>query len=107
MTRAFAKLTRRGVAAGFVAAVALSVAAPAAQAQEVRWSQWKTTEVGDKFMQEVKAAFEKANPGIKLTLIDSPFQGFRDRTLVQHQAKRLPDVMMVQVDWVAEFADLG
>ena len=107
MTRAFANLTRRSVAAGFAAAVGL-VAAGSAQAQvEVRWSQWKTTEVGEKFMQEVKAAFEKDNPGIKLTLVDSPFTGFHDRALVQHQAKRLPDVLMVQVDWIAEFADLG
>lgn len=102
----FVRTSRRGAVAGIVAALAVS-SVSLAQAQEVRWSQWKTTEVGDKFMQEVKAAFEKANPGMKLTLIDSPFQGFRDRTLVQHQAKRLPDVMMVQVDWVAEFADLG
>lgn len=101
----FGTLTRRSAALSLAAALAAGTGA--AQAQEVRWSQWKTTEVGDKFMQEVKAAFEKDNPGVKLTLLDSPFQGFRDRTLVQHQAKRLPDVLMVQVDWIAEFADLG
>ena len=26
---------------------------------------------------------------------------------MQHQAKKLPDVLMIQVDWVAEFGDLG
>ena len=80
-----------------------SVAAPT----EVRWSQWKTTEVGEKFMAEFKAAFEKDNPDITLTLVDSPFAGFHDKAVVLFQAKKLPDVLLVQVDWVAEFADLG
>src|SRR5947208_15979038 len=76
-------------------------------AAEVRWSQWKTTEVGEKFMAEFKAAFEKDNPDITLTLVDSPFTGFHDKAVVLFQAKKLPDVLLVQVDWVAEFADLG
>lgn len=78
-----------------------------AQRKTVRWGQWKTTEVGEKFMAELKAVFEADNPGIELSLVDSPFTGFHDRALVQHQAKKAPDVLMVQVDWVAEFADLG
>src|SRR5437762_13593019 len=80
---------------------------PALAATEVRWSQWKTTEVGEKFMAEFKAAFEKDNPDITLTLVDSPFTGFHDKALVLYQAKKLADVLLVQVDWVAEFADLG
>jgi multiple sugar transport system substrate-binding protein len=78
-----------------------------AQPKEVRWGQWKGTEVGEKFMAELKAAFEKDHPDIKLVAVDSPFTGFHDRAIVQQQAKKLPDVLMVQVDWVAEFADLG
>lgn len=78
-----------------------------AQQKEVRWGQWKGTEVGEKFMGELKAAFEKDHPDIKLTPVDSPFSGFHDRAIVLHQAKKLPDVLLVQVDWVAEFADLG
>jgi hypothetical protein len=73
----------------------------------VRWGQWKGTEVGEKFMGELKAAFEKDHPDIKLVPVDSPFTGFHDRAIVLHQAKKLPDVLLVQVDWVAEFADLG
>ncbi len=76
-------------------------------AATVRWSQWKTTEVGEKFMDELKAAFEADNPGITLELVDSPFNGFHDKALVLYQAKKLSDVLLVQVDWVAEFADLG
>src|SRR5438045_2556069 len=89
-----------------IAALALCSTATLA-ATEVRWSQWKTTEVGEKFMAEFKAAFEKDNPDITLALVDSPFSGFHDKAVVLFQAKKLPDVLLVQVDWVAEFADLG
>lgn len=78
-----------------------------AQRKTVRWGQWKTTEVGQTFMSELKAAFEADHPGIELAPVDSPFTGFHDRAIVLHQARRAPDVLLVQVDWVAEFADLG
>lgn len=89
--------------------VASVLALPAlAQAQtEVRWAQWKGTEVGQEFMGKLEAAFEAAHPDIDLVVVDSPFTGFHDRALVLHQAGKLPDVLMIQVDWVAEFADLG
>ena len=94
--------------AAVTVASTLGLSLPAtAQQKEVRWGQWKGTEVGEKFMAEVKAAFEKDHPDIKLVAVDSPFTGFHDRAIVQHQAKKLPDVLMIQVDWVAEFADLG
>ena len=66
-----------------------------AQQKEVRWGQWKGTEVGEKFMAELKAAFEKDHPDIKLVPVDSPFTGFHDRAIVLHQAKKLPDVLIV------------
>ncbi len=81
--------------------------AQAAQKAEVRWLQWKTTEVGEKLMNELKAAFEKDNPDITLTLVDSPFTGFHDKAITLFQAQILPDVLMIQVDWVAEYAELG
>ena len=99
------RLSKRALAALSFAAF---LSAPAlAQQAEVRWSQWKTTEVGEKFMGELKAAFEKDHPEVKLTFVDSPFAGFHDKAIVLHQAKKLADVLLVQVDWVAEFADLG
>ncbi len=101
-----AKLVRKSALCVFGVAMLVSTAATAAPT-EVRWSQWKTTEVGEKFMAEFKAAFEKDNPDITLTLVDSPFAGFHDKAVVLFQAKKLPDVLLVQVDWVAEFADLG
>ncbi len=87
--------------------VAFTPASQAGQKAEVRWFQWKTTEVGEKLMNELKAAFEKEHPDITLTLVDNPFQGFHDKALTLFQAQKLADVLMVQVDWVAEFADLG
>ncbi|HSB68224.1 MAG TPA: ABC transporter substrate-binding protein [Candidatus Methylomirabilis sp.] len=96
-----------------VAVIALAVAlawaptgASAAKA-EVRWLQWKTTEVGEKLMNELKTAFEKEHPDITLTLVDSPFTGFHDKAITLFQAQKLADILMVQVDWVAEYADLG
>ena len=74
---------------------------------EVRWFQWKTTEVGDKLMNEVKAAFEKDNPDVTLTLVDNPFLGFHDKVINLFQAQKLADVVMAQVDWPVEFAELG
>ena len=93
-------------ATALAASLAMSTSS-VAQQREVRWSQWKGTEVGEKFMAELKAAFEKDHPDITLVPVDAPFTGFHDRAIVQHQAGNLADVLLVQVDWVAEFADLG
>jgi ABC-type glycerol-3-phosphate transport system substrate-binding protein len=91
-----------------LAVVLAPAAAPAGQAKaEVRWLQWKTTEVGEKLMNDLKAAFEKDNPDITLTLVDSPFTGFHDKAITLFQAQKLADVLMIQVDWVAEYAELG
>ncbi|HEX9275115.1 MAG TPA: ABC transporter substrate-binding protein [Casimicrobiaceae bacterium] len=97
----------RNCALTVVAAMALTSITASGAPAEVRWAQWKTTEVGEKTMGELKAVFEKENPDITLTLVDSPFTGFHDKAVVLYQAKKLPDVLLVQVDWVAEFADLG
>jgi multiple sugar transport system substrate-binding protein len=87
--------------------LAVPGAVAAGQKTEVRWFQWKTTEVGEKLMNEVKAAFEKENPDITLTLVDSPFLGFHDKVINLFQAKILADVVMAQVDWPVEYAELG
>ena len=81
---------------------AIAAPSPAAAGQakaEVRWFQWKTTEVGEKLINEVKAAFEKDNPDVTLTLVDSPFLGFHDKVITLFQAQILADVVMAQVDW--------
>lgn len=103
---------RAGLAVALVGlvgfALALSSAVEAGQAKaEVRWFQWKTTEVGEKLMNEVKAAFEKDNPDVTLTLVDNPFLGFHDKVINLYQAQKLADVVMAQVDWPVEFAELG
>ena len=75
--------------------------------REVRWMQWKTSEVGQAVMDEIKATFEAENPDITLTIIDSPFTGFRDKAITLHRARHSPDVLMIQVDWLVEFAEMG
>ena len=106
MTRAGRSLHVAVVALVVIVTLA-PLAAQAAQKAEVRWLQWKTAEVGEKLMNEIKAAFEKDNPDITLTLLDSPFDGFHDKAITLFQAQKLADVLMIQVDWVAEYADLG
>ena len=99
----------QGITIALAMAVALApVGAQAGQSKaEVRWLQWKTTEVGEKLMNELKAAFEKEHPDITLTLVDSPFTGFHDKAITLFKANKLADVLMIQVDWVAEYAELG
>lgn len=100
---------RSALAALVVLALVVALAPALAYAQgksEVRWLQWKTSEVGEKHMTELKAAFEKENPDVTLTLVDSPFTGFHDKAVTLFQAQKLADVLMIQVDWVAEFAEL-
>lgn len=106
MRRKFGVSLSKLAALTLASAVALPTLVVAAPVQ-VRWSQWKGTEVGEKFMSELETAFEKEHPDIDLVFVDSPFTGFHDKAIIQFQAKKLPDVLLVQVDWVAEFADLG
>lgn len=74
---------------------------------EIRWMQWKTTEVGQEVMNKLKTEFEKTNPDFTLTFVDHPFNGFHDKVVTLAQAKQLPEVVLVQVDWVGEFAQAG
>ncbi len=80
---------------------------PGSGKTEVRWMQWKTAEVGQEVMNKLKADFEKDNPDVMLTFVDHPFNGFHDKVVTLAQAKMLPDVVLVQVDWVGEFAQSG
>ena len=108
MSRMFRRLGVVALAGWFVWVLASPGDAQAGQGKgEVRWLQWKTTEVGEKLMNEVKAAFEKDNPDVTLILVDSPFLGFHDKVINLFQAQRLADVVMAQVDWPVEFAELG
>jgi ABC-type glycerol-3-phosphate transport system substrate-binding protein len=98
---------RLRVLAVLVAGVLTLLASQGHAKTEVRWLQWKTSEVGEKHMSDLKAAFERDNPDVTLTLVDSPFTGFHDKAITLFQAQKLADVLMIQVDWVAEFADFG
>ena len=100
------RILRAAIAATMLLVLLAPLAADAAKT-EVRWLQWKTSEVGEKLMDELKAAFEKENPDITLTLLDSPFAGYHDKAITLFQAQKLADVLMITVDWPVEFAELG
>jgi multiple sugar transport system substrate-binding protein len=82
--------------------VSVSFAAP--QKTVVRWMDSKGLEVGMPLMYKIKAEFEKENPDITLEIVESPFNGFHDKIVTLAQAKKLPEVILMQGDWVGEFA---
>jgi len=59
---------------------------------EVRWSEFRGTEVGEKHMNELKAAFEKDNPDITLTIVDFPLHRVPRQGPHPVQAQKLADV---------------
>lgn len=79
----------------------------AAKKTVIKFSQWKGPEVGQELMMKMKKAFEAKHPDIELEIIDVPFQQFHDKAVTQFRAGNLPDVLLSQVDWIGEFADLG
>jgi multiple sugar transport system substrate-binding protein len=70
----------------------------------IRWMEWKGLEIGQATMTKVKAEFEKENPDVILDDVQTPFNGFHDKMVTLAQAKKLPEVMLMTVDWVGEFA---
>ncbi len=81
---------------------AVSFAAP--QKTVVRWMESKGLEVGMPLMNKIKAEFEKENPDVILEIVETPFNGFHDKVVTLAQAKKLPEVILMQGDWVGEFA---
>lgn len=71
---------------------------------EITWLQWWRTELGDEPLNQVKAAFEKAHPNIKLKIEDLPYAQIHDKVIALDKAGAPPDVLTVQVPWNIEFA---
>lgn len=76
----------------------------AASKTVIRWMEWKGPEIGIAVLNKLKAEFEKANPDVSVEIVDAPFNGFYDKLVTLAQAQRLPEVILMQVDWVGEFA---
>ena len=97
------------VCAGFVFAAGGGQSGSSAPAgkTDIRWMEWKTPEVGAATIQKLNEGFNKANPEFNLTNSDRPFNGFYDNLVTQAQARNLPEIVMVQVDWVGAFAKEG
>jgi multiple sugar transport system substrate-binding protein len=70
----------------------------------VHWMESKGIEVGMPLMNKIKAEFEKENPDITLDIVETPFNGFHDKIVTLAQAKKVPEVILMQGDWVGEFA---
>ena len=83
-----------------------STAAPAAKT-DIRWIEWKSPEIGAPIIQKMISNFNAQNPEYNLTNSDRPFNGFYDNLVTQAQARNLPEILLIQVDWVGAFAKDG
>ena len=72
-----------------------------AQQKEVRWGQWKGTEVGEKFMGELKAAFDAAGVDLDKPLVTTCGSGMT-ATVVAFGAHLLgkDDVAVYDGSWL-------
>ncbi len=61
----------------------------------------------DALEKEIIPAFEKANPDIKITYVDMPYDGLKQKLTTGAAAGELPDLIRTDLGWNAQFAKLG
>ncbi len=96
----------RGIVFLLVLAAAALIASPVFAAGPVKIEYWVEQE-SPKVEQYVKgalASFEKANPGITVNLVVTPYAQYRDKLLVSIEGGTAPDVFLVDQIWNSEFA---
>lgn len=91
-----------------------SASAPAANSntpaeETVTLTFWHTYSEGEEeiFLNQVVPAFEAANPGIKIDAIRMPLDGLQQQVITGASGDAAPDVMRMDLTWVAGFAKLG
>lgn len=91
-----------------------STPAPAANSntpakETVTLTFWHTYSEGEEeiFLNQVVPAFEAANPGIKIDAIRMPLDGLQQQVITGASGDAAPDVMRMDLTWVAGFAKLG
>ena len=84
-----------------------ATAAPAAG--DVTLTFWHTYSEGEEaiFLSEIVPAFEAANPGIKIDAVKMPVDGLQEQVITAASGDAAPDVMRMDLTWVAQFAKLG
>ena len=95
--------------AGLVILLALSLSAPPAGAlTEIRWLQWWVNEWGPDNHASLIAAFEKENPDVKVTVIDSPYPQMAGKLNAAAAAgDGSYDLFGVEASWISGLLRLG
>lgn len=86
----------------------LCAAVPAAMAQtEITF--WHTYSEGEEkvLTEEVIPAFEAANPDIKVSAVRMPYEGLNQQFITAVAGDVAPDVIRMDITWVAQMAKLG
>lgn len=78
-------------------------------AKNVTLTYWHTYSEGEEkvLQSEVIPAFEKANPGIKINAVRMPLDGLQQQVVTAVAGDAAPDVMRMDITWVAQLAKLG
>jgi ABC-type glycerol-3-phosphate transport system substrate-binding protein len=95
--------------AGLVILLALSLSAPPAVAlTEIRWLQWWVNEWGPDNHASLIAGFEKENPDVKVTVIDSPYPQMAGKLNAAAAAgDGSYDLFGVEASWISGLLRLG
>jgi multiple sugar transport system substrate-binding protein len=95
--------------AGLVILLALSLSAPPAGAlTEIRWLQWWVNEWGPDNHASLIAGFEKENPDVKVTVIDSPYPQMAGKLNAAAAAgDGSYDLFGVEASWISGLLRLG
>ncbi len=59
------------------------------------------------YVKKLIADFESKNPGIKVELVSAPWEQAHDKILTQISSKKLPDVVEMADNWLAEMCATG
>lgn len=78
-------------------------------AEPVTLTFWHTYSEGEEeiFLNQVVPAFEKENPNIKINAIRMPLDGLQQQVITGASGDAAPDVMRMDLTWVAGFAKMG
>jgi ABC-type glycerol-3-phosphate transport system substrate-binding protein len=98
---------RLGLVAIVAAGLAASPAAAQAQRVEIKWLQWWVNEWGPKNHADLIANFERANPNIKVTVIDLPYPQMSGKLNAAAAAGENYDIFGVEGSWLSGLNKLG
>jgi multiple sugar transport system substrate-binding protein len=70
---------------------------------------WHTYSEGEEktFLEQVLPAFEAAYPEIKVNPIRMPYEGLNQQIITAVAGETAPDLVRMDITWVAQFAKLG